>query len=154
MIFGDKSDFAIEYTPEPGSQDMGYGKIWIKGEFYGTNEDLIYPSYIINIIRNLLQAKQFQLDWKKFSNTELLSHLNSIRNSDSSIIISSSTFTDDFEGFKFKSGNEIIIVWRLISDENDLLFEELRNYNRTVKIKTVDIQSITSVYEEFKRQMK
>jgi len=40
-LIGNKSEFAVEYKISDIPSMMGYGKLWIQGKFYGTNQDLI-----------------------------------------------------------------------------------------------------------------
>ena len=51
MIIGNKKSFVVEFTQSESDPKMGYGKIWMQNEFYGTNENLIYfQGYLISLL--------------------------------------------------------------------------------------------------------
>ena len=110
MIYGDQAVFAIEYKEAERhyiSSDgtkvlMGYGKLWMQGYFYGTNEDRLYlEGYFLGAVDDLLTAKPLDYDIDKLSAVELFDLLYDSEDYPG-YCFSGGTFTDDFLGYRFK----------------------------------------------------
>tara|TARA_Y100001934_G_C11574395_1_gene415936 strand:+ start:100 stop:357 length:258 start_codon:yes stop_codon:yes gene_type:complete len=72
MIVGNKKSFAVEFTQSESNPKMGYGKVWIQNEFYGTKEDLIYfQGYLISLLDELINTKEIDFEFEKLSDSEL-----------------------------------------------------------------------------------
>jgi len=115
QLIGDKTIFAVEFQQYDGDERMGYAKIWFGGKPLGTNEDLIFKSYLIQGLEDLL------LSTPLVSNSEMnpknLFHYLSINinRTDSFRHLGRSfgTFCDDFTIFSHSSGNDIHVLWKL-----------------------------------------
>jgi len=153
-IIGDKNDFAVEYQITDVPNFMGYGKIWIQNSFYGTNGDLIYiKGYLIPLIENILKAKTIDFDFKGLNDEELFKKLkgSSIQQAEYKIV--SSTFTDDFMGFKYKSHEIITLIWQIRSDQ-ELLFSDLKNYPKSIIKVDFNYKKGLEILNAFKQELK
>ena len=75
MIIGNKKSFVVEFTQSESDPKMGYGKIWMQNEFYGTNEDLIYfQGYLISLLDEWIGVKKIDFDLDKLSESEIFEH--------------------------------------------------------------------------------
>ncbi len=111
---------------------MGYGKLWIQNEFYGTNQDFIYfQGYLISIIDELINAKTIEFEFKKLTKSELFKYFENYSNR-FEYLISGSTFTDDFIGYRFEKSGIIYMIWKLRNDQ-EILHSDLKNYGADVK---------------------
>ena len=75
MIVGNKKSFAVEFTQSESNPKMGYGKVWIQDEFYGTNKDLIYfQGYLISLLDELINSKTVEFEFEKLTELELFEY--------------------------------------------------------------------------------
>jgi hypothetical protein len=144
MIVGNKKSFAIEFTQSESDPKMGYGKVWIQNEFYGTNKDLIYlDSYLISLINELINAKKIDFEFEKLSESELFEHFeNELNRFD--YLIKGSTFTDDFTAYRFNKNGTIFLIWKMWNNK-EILFSDLKDYGTKIKfckVKKVEIENI------------
>ncbi|HSF53308.1 MAG TPA: hypothetical protein VLA71_06125 [Algoriphagus sp.] len=154
MVIGDKSDFAVEYSYSNNyPNDMGFGRIWIRNEFIGTYEDLIYLSgYFLRILNEFKSAKELRDDLRHLTKDQLFNLFSSgeYEYSDK-YLVRSSTFTDDFNIWTYRLENLTFILWKVLRTD---FFEDLNNYKQDVFLKSVLtdtlIEIITKVETEFK----
>ena len=153
-IIGNKNEFAIEYQITDTERMRGYGKLWVQNSFYGTSKDLIFlKGYLINLLDDILKAKPYEIDFETINKEEIFEQLQKELNYTSKYLISSSTFTDDFLGFKFKSKNEIILVWKLLT-ENNLIFDDLKDYTKSVILVRFKYDTANKIINQFKEEIK
>ena len=148
MIIGNKNKFAVELEFSNRDKKMGYGKLWIQNEYFGTIEDLIYlDGYLIGVIEELLKAPKVNLAVNNKS--ELWKHLQFENKDNDDFNIFGSTFTDDFEGYRFEVDHRIFLVWRLITNEEHV-FKELKSYGTDIRVCSVEKEEIKAVLKEVK----
>jgi len=153
-LIGNKSEFAVEYQISDIPNMMGYGKLWIKDEFYGTNQDLIYMNgYLINLIENIADAKSLRLSKDKTNNNKIYEHLQKLSIETSEYLITSSTFTDDFVGYKYREDEEVVLVWK-IRDDVEMIFDDLKDYTKSTILVKVNSQIIKEVLNKLKKEIK
>ena len=153
-IIGNKNEFAIEYQITDTERMLGYRKLWVQNSFYGTSKDLIFlKGYLINLLDDILNAKPYEIDFENINKEEIFEQLQKELNYTSKYLISSSTFTDDFLGFKFKSKNEIILVWKLLT-ENNLIFDDLKDYTKSVILVRFKYDTANKIINQFKEEIK
>jgi len=153
-LIGNKSEFAVEYQISDIPNMMGYGKLWIKDEFYGTNQDLIYMNgYLINLIENIADAKSLRLSKDKTNNNKIYEHLQKLSIETSEYLITSSTFTDDFVGYKYREDEEVVLVWK-IRDDVEMIFDDLKDYTKSTILVKVNSQIIKEVLNKLKNEIK
>ena len=148
MIIGNKNKFAVELEFSNRDKKMGYGKLWIQNEYFGTIEDLIYlEGYLIGVIEELLKAPKANLAVN--NKNELWKHLQFENKDNDDFNIFGSTFTDDFEGYRFEIDHKIFLVWRLITND-DYIFKELESYGTDIRVCSVEKEEIKAVLKEVK----
>ena len=153
-LIGNKSEFAVEYKISDIPSMMGYGKLWIQGKFYGTNQDLIYLSgYLVNLIENIAEAKPLRLSIDQANYDKIYEQLKKLSNETSEHLIMSSTFTDDFVGYKFREGQEVVLVWK-IRDDVEMIFDDLKGYSTSTILVKVKSHIINEVLIKFKDELK
>jgi hypothetical protein len=153
-LIGNKSEFAVEFRITDLSNMMGYGKLWICDEFYGTNQDLIYlVGYLQNLMENILEVETVSFIESQLSNEEIYQQLKSLSNETSEYQITSSTFTNDFNGYKFREDQNIVLVWKL-RDDIEMIFDDLKDYKKSVVLVRVNSQTINEVLNKFKDEIK
>ena len=152
-IIGNKDEFAIEYKVTETSQMLGFAKIWIQSQFYGTSEDLIYlKSYLYRLVEDLLNAEPINIDTSGLDTGQIYERLNFLNTSCSKIQIASSTFTDDFIGYKYSINDEIIMIWK-IRDDVDMIFDDLRDYDKSIKSAKFSKYLGRSIFNELKNEI-
>ena len=153
-LIGNKSEFAVEFRISDIPNMMGYGKLWIQDEFYGTNLDLIYLSgYLVNLIENIADAKPLNPSIDQTNYDKIFEHLQKLSKETSDHSITSSTFTDDFIGYKFRENEEIVLVWK-IRDDVEMIFDDLKSYTKSAILVRVKNQIIKKVLNKFKNEIK
>jgi len=153
-LIGDKNEFAIEYHISDTRNMMGYGKVWIQNKFYGTNQDLIYlEGYLGNLIKNILNAQQVHFPIEQFSSESIYEQMLKLLDETSDYLIISSTFTDDFMGFKYRDENHIVLVWKL-RDDVEMIFDDLKNYSKSVVLVRVNSEIVEEVMNKFENEIK
>lgn len=153
-LIGNKNEFAVEYQITDVPNMMGYGKLWIRDEFYGTNQDLIYlVGYLQILLENILKTKSLPFPISQLSNEEIYQRIKLLSNETSDYIITSSTFTDDFIGYKFRDDQNIVLVWKL-RDDIKMIFDDLKDYKKSVVLVRVNSQTINEVLIKFKDEIK
>ena len=153
-IIGNKHEFAVEYRIADNKKMLGYGKLWIQNSFYGTSKDLIHLNgYLIPLIENILEASTLKIDLNNFEKEKLFEKLKNESTKTSKYLIRSSTFTDDFNGYKFKSGEEIILIWQ-INKDSEVVFEDLKNYSESVILKKMNYMTGKIILDELKEKIK
>jgi len=150
MIIGNKKSFAVEYTPSKSDSKMGYGKIWIQDQFFGSNEDLIYlDGYMISLIDELINAKPLAINFQKKSNSELFRILENHPNR-FTYLLHGSTFTDDFSAYIFQNEGMVYLIWKLRSDQKPI-FSDLKDYGTEIKFsfaEKVEIEDVKSLLQK------
>jgi hypothetical protein len=153
-LIGNKNEFAVEYQITDNSNMMGYGKLWIQDKFYGSSQDLIYiGGYLGNLIENIANAKTLSLPIDYSNNDKIHEQLKNLSNETSEHLIRSSTFTDDFIGYKFRDGQYVVLVWKIRSDV-EMLFDDLKDYTKSTVTVKVNHQIVEKVMNEFKEEIK
>jgi len=153
-LIGNKSEFAVEYQISDIPNMMGYGKLWIQDKFYGTNQDLIYLNgYLVNLIENIADAKPLRLSIDETNYNKIYEHLRKLSNETSEYLITSSTFTDDFVGYKYREDQEVVLVWK-IRDDVEMIFDDLKDYSRSTTLVKVNSQTIKEVLNKLKNEIK
>lgn len=155
MIVGDKAKFAIEFEFSDDlverKRKMGFGKLWIENQYYGTKEDLIFlEGYLLRLVEELLQAPALSFAYFPRAKPELYERLTREREANAHYKLSDSTFTDDFDGYKFARDGRIFMVWRLI---NRTFFKELQRYPTDIQVCSALESDINEVYLEAKREI-
>ena len=154
MIIGDKGTFGVEFEFSKDNPGMGYGKLWIHRNFYGTIEDLIYlKGYLTGLLENLINAPIVDFDFKKMNRDELLIQLAKRSEDNWKFKISSWTFTDDFNGYKFRDFDDIFLLWQLFPNANNI-FNELKTYGNEIHFYSIEKSKIETVLEELNREIK
>lgn len=152
MIVGNKKYFAVEFTQSKSDPKMGYGKIWIQNEFYGTNEDLIYfYGYLISLLDELINTKEIDFEFKKLSESELFERFEKKQNRDN-YLIRGSTFTDDFIAYGFKKNETINLIWKMWNDK-EIMFSDLNNYGTKVKFCYTEKAEIENIKNELLKNL-
>ncbi len=147
MIVGNKKSFAVEYTKSESDPKMGYGKVWMQNEFYGTKEDLIYfHGYLISLLDELIGVKTIDFDFDKLSESEIFEHFENKENRDS-YLISGSTFTDDFIAYGFEKNGIVNLIWKMWNDK-EVLFSDLKDYGTNIKFCHTEKRQIENVKNE------
>ncbi|MEO9503260.1 MULTISPECIES: hypothetical protein [Flavobacteriaceae] len=147
MIVGNKKSFAVEYTKSESDPKMGYGKVWMQNEFYGTKEDLIYfHGYLISLLDELIGVKTIDFDFEKLSESEIFEHFENKKNRDS-YLISGSTFTDDFIAYGFEKNGIVNLIWKMWNDK-EVLFSDLKDYGTNIKFCHTEKRQIENVKNE------
>lgn len=137
MIVGDKQNFAIEFTKLASNQEMGYGKIWIQNEFFGTNQDLIYfQGSLISLLDEIMNSNTVKFEFKELTKLEVFEYFENHPNR-FEYLIRGSTFTDDFTAYSFEANGRIHLIWKMWNDEN-ILFSDLKDYGTEIKFRSVD----------------
>ena len=154
MTLGDKNSFAIEVRFKENDPKLGHGKLWFQNNYYGTIEDLIYiEGYLIGLVKSILNAPTPDFEYKTRTKKELLDKLREEAKENFDYKIASSTFTDDFEGYKFQDAGQLFVLWQLNS-ETEQLFEELKDYGNEIHYCSVTREEIQSVVDELKTIIK
>ena len=152
MIIGNKESFAVEFTPSESNTKMGFGKVWIQGEFYGTNEDLIYfQGYLISLIDELINVKKIDFDFENLSETEVFNHFQNME-SRNDYLINGSTFTDDFIAFGFEKNGFVYLIWKMWNDQ-EISFSDLKNYGNAIKLCYSEKAEIKKIKNELLRKV-
>lgn len=153
-LIGNKNEFAVVYQITDISNMMGYGKLWIQDEFYGTNLDLIYmKGYLGNLIENIADAKTLSFPIDYSNNDKIHEHLSILSNETSDYLIRSSTFTDDFIGYKFRDGQYVVLVWKIRTNVK-MIFDDLKDYTKSTITVKVKHQIVEKVLNEFRNEIK
>jgi hypothetical protein len=146
MINGNKNSFAVEFNQSDSDSKMGYGKVWIQNEFFGSIEDLIYfDGYLISLLDELINAKTIEFEFQLDSELELFQTFENHSNR-FEYLISGSTFTDDFTAYGFEKGGKIYLIWKLRADQKPI-FSDLKKYGNAVRFssaKKLEIENIKS----------
>lgn len=117
---------------------LGYGRIWLGGHFIGTMEELIYlNSYLLGGLYQLMQAgemkdagfptsKEDQYRWFVAKAQDM--------NDDSydSYLVNFGTFTDRFERWAYRQGEEVTLLWKIDTRENEYMPKDLLDYPKEV----------------------
>ncbi|MDX6183785.1 hypothetical protein SGQ44_15930 [Flavobacterium sp. Fl-77] len=149
MIIGNKENFAIEFEKLNSNPEMGYGKLWLQNNFFGTKEDLIYLNgYLLSLLDEILNAKIITLNIEDKNPIELFNFLKYFGRN---YLILGSTFTDDFEAYCYKSNEKIFLIWKL--REVEMIFDELKNYDREIQFCNANYIEIKIVKEDFINQL-
>jgi hypothetical protein len=149
MIIGNKQTFAIEFEKLNSNPEMGYGKLWLQNKFFGTKEDLIYLNgYLFSLLDEILDAEIIALKIEDKNPIEIFKLLKSFGRN---YLILGSTFTDDFEAYCYKSDEKIFLIWKL--REVEMIFDELKNYDRGIQFCSVNYIEIKNTKEEFINQL-
>ncbi|MBP4138685.1 hypothetical protein [Flavobacterium geliluteum] len=149
MIIGNKENFAIEFEKLNSNPEMGYGKLWLQNKFFGTKEDLIYLNgYLLSLLDEILNAKIITSNIEDKDPIELFNFLKYFGRN---YLILGSTFTDNFEAYCYKSNEKIFLIWKL--REVEMIFDELRNYDRGIQFCNVNYIEIKIVKEDFINQL-
>ncbi|GAB5564264.1 MAG: hypothetical protein Wins2KO_13270 [Winogradskyella sp.] len=147
MIVGNKKSFAVEFTKSESDPKMGYGKVWMQNEFYGTKEDLIYfQGYLVSLLDELIGVKTIDFDFDKLSESEIFEHFENKENRDN-YLISGSTFTDDFIAYGFEKNGIVNLIWKMWNDK-EVLFSELKDYGTNIKFCHTEKRQIEIVKNE------
>jgi len=153
MIIGDKESFAVEIKFSEQDSQMGYGKLWIQNQFYGTIEDLIYLNgYLLGLIEEILNASPVDFDHSDKTKPELMHQLSERVEENFNYKICGATFTDDFDGYKFKDSDRIYLIWQLRQDQ-PMVFDELKDYRFDIHLCSADRLEIESVLNELKKKI-
>ncbi|WP_028892698.1 hypothetical protein [Tenacibaculum sp. 47A_GOM-205m] len=144
MIVGNKKSFAVEFTQSESDPKMGFGKVWIQSEFYGTNEDLIYfQGYLISLLEELINVNKIDFESDKLTQSELFEHFENKENRDE-YLIRGSTFTDDFTAYGFEKNGIVNLIWKMWNDK-DILFSDLKDYGTNIKLRFAEKSEIENV---------
>eukprot|EP01093_Parvamoeba_rugata_P012104 TRINITY_DN346_c5_g1_i1.p1 TRINITY_DN346_c5_g1~~TRINITY_DN346_c5_g1_i1.p1 ORF type:complete len:159 (+),score=30.15 TRINITY_DN346_c5_g1_i1:67-543(+) len=147
MIIGNKKSFAIEFTQSESDPKMGFGKVWIQSEFYGTNKDLIYfQGYLISLLDELINVNKIDFEFDKLTQTELFEHFENKENRDE-YLISGSTFTDDFIAYGFENNGTVNLIWKMWNDK-EILFSDLKDYGTNIKFCHTEKKEIENIKNE------
>ncbi|MAB47726.1 MAG: hypothetical protein CMC05_03760 [Flavobacteriaceae bacterium] len=150
MIVGNKKSFAVEFTQSESNPKMGYGKVWIQNEFYGTKEDLIYfQGYLISLLDELINTKEIDFEFEKLSDSELFECFENKPNRDD-YLIRGATFTDDFIAYGFEKNGDVNLIWKIRNDK-EILFSDLIDYETEIKFchtEKLEIENIKSELQE------
>jgi hypothetical protein len=150
MIIGDRNNFAVEFSfSEDYPKDMGFGKIWIKGKFIGTGEDLIYlKGYLLRTLH----------EFKKPVLSERVSDLNKNqlfewleKSDDWTYRVSSTTFIDNFLIFCYQKEESTYLLWKLIQDSS---FNDLNSYSKDVQLESVKTEIVEEVINDIEAEFK
>lgn len=137
VLIGNKKEFAIEFKQSEEDERLGYAKIWFGGNSLGTNEDLIYKSYLIQGLEDIGQSKTYIPS--NLNPQDLYLQLKSSLQDEKVfrfLIGSFGTFCDDYTIFSFIDGNTINILWRL--ENTNTPFNDLNNLSQEVHHFTID----------------
>lgn len=149
-MIGNKETFAVEFSPSETVRGMGYGKVWIQGEFFGTNEDLIYfHGYLIALLDEFIHAKTIDFDFKSLNKSVLFDRLHKHHSRDR-YLIGGSTFTEDFTAFAFEQNNTIFLIWKLRCDQ-EMIFSDLVEYGTEIRFCHVEKNRILNVKSKLLR---
>lgn len=154
MIIGNTDEFAFEYSfAADCPKYMGFGRVWIKGNFIGTYLDLIYlGSYPFCILNSLNNAKELREDLQKWSKDELFHLFESNESKDfDKYRVASTTFIDDFSIWCFRFNNMTHILWKVINIDS---FEDLKNYSNEVILKCVSPDTVKEVVEKYSEELR
>ena len=148
-LIGNKNEFAVEYQVTDVPNKMGYAKLWIQNKFYGTNQDLIYLSgYLVKLIKNIVEAKPLNFPLDDSNEDNIYRQFAELSEETSEYLITSSSFTDDFIGYKFKDGENVVLVWRIRNDV-EMIFDDLKDYTKSTTLVKVNLQTVAEVMNKF-----
>lgn len=154
QLFGEKSFFAVEYKIENKELTYGFARIWFKNEFIGTNEDIIpIKGYVVTGLKDLLNVPF--LSPKILKNSRNIyeyfeSRINLVYDEDiDKHQVSFGTFCDNFLIFAFRMEDEITVTWKLISNNEELIFDDLKIYPRDCFAKTFKYTSLKERIDAF-----
>ncbi|MEZ5003363.1 MAG: hypothetical protein R2730_10060 [Chitinophagales bacterium] len=154
MIIGDKFEFAVEYSfAKDYPKEMGYGRIWVKNDFIGTFNDLIYLNgYLIEILNKFKGANQLRDDLRHLAKDQLFDLLSSGKYDYSDkYLVRGSTFTDDFSIWTYKLANLTFILWKVLRTD---FFDDLRNYKSDVILKSIPTDILVDVVNRLETEFK
>ena len=153
MLLGKKHEFAVEFRFAKETGPMGYGKIWIQNQFYGSKEDLIYLNgYLGGLIKELINSRTIDSIDYLDSPAELMEYMKIQSEVDSRFIIQGSTFTDDFIGYHFYHSGKVYLVWKLRENDN-VIFEDLKNYGYNIHVCWSELSIIESICKELEAKI-
>lgn len=153
MIIGNKDIFAVEFIIDEQNPQMGYGKLWIQNVFLGTIEDYIFLNgYLLSLLNEIIASQTIQVNIENKNKEEIFKSIKSTNKKRSVYKVMGATFTDDFEIYSFENNGEICLVWRLRS-AIEMIFEDLKNYNREIHFAHAPKKEILSVKEQFLKEI-
>ncbi len=148
MIIGNKEIFAVEFKTENDNPKMGYAKLWIQNNFLGTIEDLIFlHGYLIGLLDQILRSKPIPFEIENKTKKDIFQLVKSTDDQRSDYALIGSTFVDDFETYSFENNKTIFIIWKLRTDQ-EMIFEELKNYSTDVHFASVSKTDVEKVKEK------
>ncbi|KAA9340255.1 hypothetical protein [Adhaeribacter soli] len=150
MIIGDINNFAVEFSfAENYPKEMGFGKIWVRGKFIGTSEDLIYLNGYL--LRTLYEFKKPILNngIAELNKNQLFERLK--KSEDWVHRVSSTTFIDDFVIFSYQRENRTYLLWKL---EQDSFFNDLKSYSKEVQQESVETKVVEEVIKKVEAEFK
>jgi hypothetical protein len=153
-MIGDKNNFAVEYSFEGEySEGMGYGRIWIGKEFFGTNKDLIYlGGYLLKTLHEIKDAKELNEDLKHLPKDKLFDLFYSGDYYDSDkYLVRGSTFTDDFSIWCYRIGNVTYILWKIIRTD---FFDDLNDYKKDIFLKDVSTDTLNDIVSRLESEFR
>jgi hypothetical protein len=154
---GDKRVFALTYRTHPDySRFMGYAKIWLGGNFLGTDGDLIFiKSYVLFVLEQFVTAETADFDTTNTHAlfTSLYTRLSDINDDEvRKYLVGGATFTDDFTAFAFYDSNDVLhIIWKLM--ENVAMFPDLAHASLEVHHFTISRKEYLHIFETIKNEL-
>lgn len=109
--------------------------------------------YLIPLIENILEAQDYDIETKNFEKDKLFKKLKQESNKTGKYLICSSTFTDDFIGYKFRCEDEIVMVWKIIN-EAEGIFEDLKDYTESVVLVKLNKNNGQAILDRLKDELK
>jgi hypothetical protein len=154
---GDKQVFAVTYLIDPNySRFMGYAKIWMGGNFLGTDGDLIFiKSYVLFVLGQFVNAERADFDTTNIDAlfTALYTRLSDIDDDEvEKYLVSNTTFTDHFIAFSFYDSNDVLhIIWKLMENVED--FSDLAHAPLDIHHFTIARKEYGHIFEKIKQQL-
>jgi hypothetical protein len=150
LFIGSKSEFGCELIIQeelPPNEYMGFARLWLGGKQLGTIEDYIHiRGYLANQLISILAHKDFDYPEYVKSKEDLFNFLkNSNKGEYDSLRCSFGTMSDDFLIWAYRKSERIFFLWRIIREENKILFNDIRNYDSSVQEYDISVFDFTKV---------
>lgn len=136
------------------NQMLGYANLWVNNKKYGTFEDLIFiKGYFVNLIEDLIKAKSDLSINLNQTNEQIFNQLIKKAQNENGYYITSSSFTDDFIGFKILIAKKVYLFWRLLHEGREM-FKDLDGYPEGILRASFDLDDAISLLKEVNEEIK
>lgn len=140
LFIGSKTDIGIEVNIDAqisANSYLGYARLWLGGKFIGTIEENIYiKEYLITQLMKMADAPFFDDTSLSDSESKYRYFEKRKKNIDDNDVdayrFNFGTLSDDFLIWAYRNCSDIIIIWKLIRNKDEINYSDLANYGNEV----------------------